>query len=157
MPLTPKQEKFCQAFVLLGDKSAAYRKAYSTARMKPASINVNASKLCNNTKIALRIKELKSELEKKNIYTLEASIKRDLKLIERYEKALDILENPKSKDREIEAAERTIRFIGASGYNSAQDRLSKQHGFNEKDNSQKETSVNIINLGGGVNPNESST
>ena len=47
-----------------------------------------------------------------------------------------------------------VKFIGASGYNSAQERLSKQHGFYEKDNSQSKPEVNIISLGSGKNPEE---
>jgi hypothetical protein len=137
MKLTAKQEKFCQAYIKLGDKSAAYREAYSTSKMKPGSINVKASELFKNGKITVRVQELQKEVKKKDKYTLEASIHRDLKLIQRYERALDILENIKSKPKAIDAAERTIKFIGANGYNSAQERLSKQHGFYEKDNEQK--------------------
>ena len=135
--LTPKQEKFCQAYVLLGDKSAAYREAYSTSKMKPGTINRKAVELYSYGKITARVAHLREKLEKQELYTLRDSIQRDLKLIQRYEKALDVLENQNSKDKEIEAAERMIKFIGASGYNSAQERLSKQHGFFEVDNTQK--------------------
>lgn len=62
--LTIKQEKACQAYVQTGDKSEAYRRAYSCANMKPGSINVQAFKLFDNPKIALRVRELQSELKK---------------------------------------------------------------------------------------------
>lgn len=137
MSLTPKQEKFCQAYILLGDKSAAYREAYSTSKMKPETINVKAVQTFKQDKIRIRVEELQNVVRDKNKYTLEKSIQRDLNLIERYENALNVLENTKSRKKNIETAERTIKFIGASGYNSAQERLSKQHGFYEKDNNQK--------------------
>ena len=59
--LTPKQEKFCQLYIELGNASEAYRQAYSCDKMKPESIHVNAAKLLENTKITLRISELQAE------------------------------------------------------------------------------------------------
>ena len=135
--LTPKQEKFCQAYIKTGNKSEAYRLAYSTSNMKSETINRKAVELFENGKISARVSVLKNSLEKENLYTLKKSVKRDVALIERYEAALDVLENDKSKDRDVEIAERLIKYIGVQGYNSAQERLSKQHGFYEKDNNQK--------------------
>jgi len=45
LKLTPKQEKACQKYIELGDKSAAYRSAYNCSRMKPESINRKAYEL----------------------------------------------------------------------------------------------------------------
>jgi len=57
--LTDKQETFCQQYVLNGrDASAAYRAAYNAEKMKPESVNVNASKLLKNAKVAPRVEEL---------------------------------------------------------------------------------------------------
>lgn len=137
MGLTKKQEVFCIEVIKQPTLSAAYRIAYDTKNMTDEVINNEASLLMKNRDITVRVKELKSKIEKKELYTLEKSIERDLKLIERYEAALDVLENDKAKKTEVEAAERTIKFIGASGYSNAQDRLSKQHGFFERDNNQK--------------------
>lgn len=137
MSLTKKQEIFCIEVLKQDTLSDAYRIAYSTKRMTDKQINEEASILHKNPKITQRLKELKQKVEDKELYTLKQSIQRDLKLIERYEAALEILSDSKSKSNKIEAAERTIKFIGASGYSNAQDRLSKQHGFFERDNSQK--------------------
>lgn len=155
MPLTVKQERFCIEVVKQPTYSAAYRIAYNASGMTDKTINEKASELMSRGKIKARVAELKKKLENKQLYTLEQSIKRDIKLIERYEAALDVLENDKAESKQIEAAERTIRYIGASGYSSAQERLSKQSGWFEKDNKQKEPNVtNVINLGDGVKPND---
>jgi len=144
MALTNKQETFCKEVIKKDTYSDAYRVAYKTENMSDEVINKEASLLMKNRKIAVRVQELKKEIDNKELYTIEKSIKRDLRLIERYENALDVLENKDSKDKEITAAERTIKFIGSGGYNSAQDRLSKQHGFNEKDNSQRKTELTLL-------------
>jgi phage terminase small subunit len=60
--LTLKQEAFCQAYIRLGDKSAAYREAYNCSRLKDKSVNELASTLSKNIKVAPRIKELQSKV-----------------------------------------------------------------------------------------------
>lgn len=69
--LTIKQEAFCQAFVRLGDKSAAYRVAYSSSKMKPQTIHVRASKLTNEYKISIRLDELRKEVSERNKITID--------------------------------------------------------------------------------------
>ena len=69
--MTPKQEKFCQLYVELGNASEAYRGAYNTERMKPESINVNASKLLADAKIALMIGELKAHHAERHDMTVD--------------------------------------------------------------------------------------
>lgn len=141
MALTKKQEIFCQEVIKQDTYSGAYRIAYDTKSMSDKQVNEEASLLMKNPKITQRVNELKGMVQDKLLYTIEQSVIRDIKLIERYEASLDVLENDKSTAKEIETAERTIKFIGSNGYNSAQDRLSKQHGFYEKDNIQKNSNL----------------
>ena len=69
MALTAKQEAACQAFVLSsdnkvkGNKSGAYREAYNTSNMKPASVNRVAKALFDNVKITSRVEELQNEIK----------------------------------------------------------------------------------------------
>ena len=138
MSLTPKQEKFCIEYVKTGNKSEAYRLAYDAENMASDTINNKAYALSEKGDIRARIEELKKELEEEELYTLRQSIEADLRLIKRYEDALTTLEEKDSDERSIEAAQRTIRYIGANGYSSAQDRLAKKQGWFEKDNKQKQ-------------------
>jgi len=64
--LTIKQEAFAQAFIRLGDKSAAYREAYSTKKMKSETVNNLAYRLFEKDEIRARIDFLRSEMEKRN-------------------------------------------------------------------------------------------
>lgn len=150
--LTPKQEKFCQLYVNGATKADAYRGAYSTENQANNTIQRNAHALSTRNHVLARIEQLRKELAQKNKYTLEKSVKRDLNLIKTYESALEILQNIHSTKQEILTADRTIKYIGATGYSQAQDRLSKQLGFYEKDNKQKEVKLNVISLGRGVKP-----
>lgn len=56
--MTPKQEKFCQLYIELGNASEAYRQAYDAGRMSATSVNRKAKELLDNGKIAARLREL---------------------------------------------------------------------------------------------------
>ncbi|UPT53108.1 terminase small subunit [Synechococcus phage Yong-M3-232] len=56
--MTPKQEKFCQLYIELGNASEAYRQAYDAVRMSAASVNRKAKELLDNGKITARLREL---------------------------------------------------------------------------------------------------
>ena len=73
--MTPKQEAFCLAYIETGNASEAYRQAYNAGKMKPDSVNVNASKLLADTKVALRVAELKSELVERHKVTADTIAK----------------------------------------------------------------------------------
>lgn len=60
--LTIKQEDFCQAYIRLGDKSAAYRDAYSTSNMKATTIHKRSCELFDNGAVAGRIEELRAKV-----------------------------------------------------------------------------------------------
>lgn len=62
MGLTPKQERFCHAYIETSNASEAYRQAYAASRMKPATINVKACVLLAGGKVAARVAELRDSI-----------------------------------------------------------------------------------------------
>lgn len=77
--LTQKQEKFVQGLIKGKSQREAYKAAYNAKNMSDNSIDVNASKLLKNTKVALRFNELRSKVikrtEEKAIITAEEIIR----------------------------------------------------------------------------------
>ena len=61
-------------------QSGAYRSAYEAGQMQPASINVNASKLMADAKIAQRVAELCKPAAERAQVTLERHLS-DLKAL----------------------------------------------------------------------------
>lgn len=92
MSLTQKQEKFCQAYIETGNASEAYRTAYAADKMKPEAIHVNASKLLDNAKVALRVSELQGEIKQRHNVTVDSLL---AELEEARQKALNA-ETPQS-------------------------------------------------------------
>ncbi len=76
MSLTPKQEAFCLAYLETGNASEAYRRAYNASKMKPNSINVNASKLLADAKVTLRLKELNESAVSSAVMTRKEVLER---------------------------------------------------------------------------------
>lgn len=90
--LTIKQEAFCQAYIETGNASEAYRTAYAADKMKPEAIHVQASKLQDNPKIALRLNELQGEIKQRHNVTVDSLL---AELEEARQKALSA-ETPQS-------------------------------------------------------------
>jgi phage terminase small subunit len=74
---TSKQEAFVQAIVdpSVPDQSAAYRIAYNTKNMKPATINRAATALMRNPTITTRIDQLREPILKKLHISLEVVLR----------------------------------------------------------------------------------
>ena len=61
--LTLKQEKFCREFILTGNQSEAYRRAYRADSMLSKTVHECASRLMKNRKVAARVQELQKEAQ----------------------------------------------------------------------------------------------
>lgn len=73
--LTAKQEAFCQGIADGLGQAEAYRAAYDAEGMKDNTIYPLASKLMKNSKITARIAELKSQVQEKQLWSREMSVK----------------------------------------------------------------------------------
>lgn len=77
--LTPKQEKFVQELVKGKSQREAYKKAYNASKMADSVIDVKASELFKNGKVAVRFNELRGKVvkraEEKAIITAEEVIR----------------------------------------------------------------------------------
>ena len=82
MALTAKMEAFCQAIADGLTQADAYRRAYDAENMKPETVQDTASKLIKNPQVTHRLKELKSKLESKKLWTREQSINKAIEAIE---------------------------------------------------------------------------
>lgn len=73
--LTAKQESFAQAIVEgRMNASEAYRSAYDADAMSPKQIWEEASKLIRHPKVTQRVVELRAEITKGTVYTVEKLI-----------------------------------------------------------------------------------
>jgi phage terminase small subunit len=78
--LTPKQEKFCKAYIETGNASEAYRRAYNAENMKPTTVNRKAVEVLSDGKITARIAELQEGHQKRHEVTVDRVV-RELSLL----------------------------------------------------------------------------
>lgn len=69
--MTPKQERFCQLYIELGNASEAYRHSYDAEGMSPASVNRKAKELLDNGKIAARLGQLRASHAERHAVTVD--------------------------------------------------------------------------------------
>lgn len=72
--LTPKQEKFCQAYVETSNGAEAYRQAYNSKAKAAVQAN-EASKLLSNPDIAMRVESIREALRANHGITLQDLLK----------------------------------------------------------------------------------
>lgn len=74
-PLTPKQEKFAQLYVELGNASEAYKGAYPKAkRWSSDALRSQASKSLSNPNIRTRVDELRAAVAERAEVTIESLV-----------------------------------------------------------------------------------
>ena len=90
--LTPKQERFCQKYIELGNASEAYRQSYDADDMNTNTVNRKAKELLDNGKITARVEQIKRGHKKRHNMTIDDLL---LELEEARQAALGA-ENPQS-------------------------------------------------------------
>ncbi|QEL19330.1 terminase small subunit [Limnoglobus roseus] len=70
MNLTPKQEKFAQKYIELGNAAEAYRQSYDAKKMTDKTTWEAASRLLADSKVAARVNELKELHLKAHVVTV---------------------------------------------------------------------------------------
>ena len=73
--LTARQEAFCQGIADGMGQADAYRAAYNCAKWKDAVIYSKASVLMKHGKVVERVRELRSAIEEKQLWSREMSVK----------------------------------------------------------------------------------
>lgn len=134
MSLTPKQEKFAQLYVELGNASEAYRRAYDVREgTKDSSINEQSSKLLNDLKISSRVDELKKELAERNRITKDDIIAGHKKIIAAWEELWELGAKKSLTKDEKQRFYLLKEMVKGSDYNKAYSEISKLTGAYEPD------------------------
>ena len=114
--LTIKQENFCLAYIETGNASEAYRQAYRCGRMKPETVNKNAFKLTECTKITTRLAVLREAVAEKHNVTVDS-------LIIELEEARDIAKNSGSAMAMVQATMGKAKICGLDGKRDDDDEM----------------------------------
>jgi len=143
--LTPKQEKFAQLYVELGNASEAYRRSYNVKETtKDTTINVKASELLSNGNVSVRVKELQENLKQKNQITKQDIINYHLKMVKAWESLQKLGEKETLTKDEKQKFYLLKEMVKGSDYRGSLDSVTKMLGFNEPDKVDNNISIEII-------------
>jgi len=70
--LTPKQEKFAQKYIELGNAAEAYRIAYDAGGMKPVTIRRKAAELLEHGNVSAHIARLRATHQERHLVTVDS-------------------------------------------------------------------------------------
>ena len=70
--LTPKQEKFAQKYIELGNAAEAYRNAYDAENMKPVTVRRKAAELLQNGNVAACVRDLRERHYARHAVTVDS-------------------------------------------------------------------------------------
>lgn len=100
MSLTPKQERFAQEVASGKSQADAYRAAFNVKpTTKPESVQVNASKLMADAKVAQRVAEIRAAATERLVWTIQDS----LDVLASIAKGLDTDAKPSDKVNAVKA------------------------------------------------------
>ena len=129
--LTPKQEKFAQLAVTLGNQSEAYRQAYDVSGSKLSTVTENASRLMTDSNVIARVEELRQETKKAHKIDRQWIIDQHQEIIDWY-KELKTLARKKDLSKDDKARVYMLKdLIKGADYRGSLDSITKMLGLNE--------------------------
>ena len=130
--LTPKQEKFANLYVELGNASEAYRQAYDVGvDTAEGTINVKASRLLKESKISLRVAELQESVKETHSITRDYIVKGLLEIISDADYTFNLGKDSKLTKDDSKAFYRIMQQTKNTDKLRALETLAKMLGLNE--------------------------
>ena len=143
--LTPKQERFAQLYVELGNASEAYKGSYEVREStKPTSINVSASKLMADPNITLRIDEIRANLKQSTKIDREWIIAQHQEIIDWYKELKTLARREDLDPADIKRVFMLKELIKGSDFRGSLDSITKMLGLNEAEKIENDIKIEII-------------
>ena len=131
--LTPKQEKFAQLYVSLGNASEAYRQSYDVDKSKPETVTENASRLLADSNVLARVEEIKGDTAKDHSVTRKDIVRMLFEIITDVDDTFDIAKLVDADKDERSRFFRMMQQTKNSDKLRALEQLTKMLGLNEPD------------------------
>jgi len=142
--LTPKQQKFAELYVELGNASEAYRQAYDVTTTNLGTIKVKASKLLNQSNISITIENLRKELRQANKIDKQWIIDQHQEIIDWYKELKQLAKQEDISDKDKKRVYMLKDLIKGSDFRGSLDSITKMLGLNEPEKIDKEIKIEIV-------------
>lgn len=142
--LTPKQEKFANLYVELGNASEAYRQAYDVTTSNLNTIAPKASKLLNEYNISTRVAELQKELKEQSKIDREWILEQHMEIVDWYKELKELARKKDLTPSETKRIYMLKDLIKGSDYRGSLDSITKMLGLNEPEKVHTKQTIEII-------------
>ena len=143
--LTPKQEKFCQLYVELGNASDAYRGSYDVKPdTKPETIHNKGYELSNKVELKGRIEEIRANLKKANKIDKQWIIDQHQEIIDWYKELKQLAKQEDISDKDKKRVYMLKDVIKGSDFRGSLDSITKMLGLNEPEKVKQDIKIEII-------------
>tara|TARA_R110000851_G_scaffold176531_2_gene323213 strand:- start:269 stop:715 length:447 start_codon:yes stop_codon:yes gene_type:complete len=129
--LTPKQEKFCNLYIELGNASEAYRQAYNVIDALSSTITENASRLLASSNVSARVAELQESVKETHSITRDYIVKGLLEIISDADYTFNLGKDSKLTKDDSKAFYRIMQQTKNTDKLRALETLAKMLGLNE--------------------------
>lgn len=141
--LTPKERKFAELCVTLGNQSEAYRQAYDVTDKDATWVKVRASELANKSNIKVTIEEIKADTAKDHSVTRKDIVRMLFEIITDVDDTFDLAKLVDADKDERSRFFRMMQQTKNSDKLRALEQLTKMLGLNEPEQSKSEQQITI--------------
>jgi len=141
--LTPKQEKFAQLYVSLGNASEAYRQSYDVKDKQADWIASKASHILAEDNIKTRVEEIKGDTAKDHSVTRKDIVRMLFEIITDVDDTFDLAKLVDADKDERSRFFRMMQQTKNSDKLRALEQLTKMLGLNEPEQSKSEQQITI--------------
>ena len=143
--LTPKQEKFCNLYIELGNASEAYRQSYEVRETtKAETCQNNAYKLLQDNEIITRLEELKKQTAQEHGIDRAFIINGLLEIISDADYTFKLGKDNELSKNDSKAFYRLMNQTKNTDKLRALETLTKMLGLNEPERQENKVSIEII-------------
>lgn len=142
--LTPKQEKFANLYVELGNASEAYRQSHDTEEVKKESVWVLASRLLSDVNVRLRVVELQSELGEKYKISQGYMVANYVNIINDVNYTIDLAKLQSGEPAEVKKFYMMKEVNTVTDKIRAMESLAKMLGLNAPEKVEKDIKIEIV-------------
>jgi len=142
--ITPKQEKFANLYVELGNASEAYRQSHDVGTATKESVWVLASRVLNHVNVRLRVVELQNELGERFKISQGYVITNYLNIINDVNYTVDLAKLQSGEKEEVKKFYMMKEVNTVTDKIRAMENLSKMLGLNAPEKIDQEIKIEIV-------------
>lgn len=142
--LTPKEQKFAELCIELGNQTEAYRQSYNVSNKDAEWLKSKASHLAAKDNVRATIDNLKKELKEQSKIDREWILEQHMEIVDWYKELKELARKKDLTPSETKRIYMLKDLIKGSDYRGSLDSITKMLGLNEPEKTHTKQTIEII-------------